>query len=99
MKEKPTDDYVVVAGSMLLFFGCGTLFYQLYIWLKTGAWGSLPLSTGLKFIGIDDPRTGWSESQKTVDWLLATPLCLWFIMIGVCIMIIGQMMRAVKVSR
>jgi len=99
MKEKQTDNYVAFAGGMLLFFGFGVLFYEVFHWTRAGSWHSLPLSLGLKFIGIDDIRTGHADSQKIVDWLINSPLCLWFIFSGMIIMIFGQMIRAVKVSR
>jgi hypothetical protein len=99
MKEKQTDNYVVLAGGMLLLFGFAVLFYELFLWSQHGAWHSLPLSLGLKVIGIDELSTGHTDSQKVVDWLTSSPLCLWFIIPGAAIMIFGQMIRAVKVSR
>jgi hypothetical protein len=99
MKEKQNENYFVIAGAMLLFFGCGVLFYETYLWTKAGSWHTVPLATGLQFIGVDDIRTGHSDSQHFVDWLLKTPLCIWFIIIGAIIMVFGQMVRAVNVSR
>lgn len=79
------DHFLSCAG--LAAFVLGTSFmlavwvYQIAVWLRTGAWSSLPLATvgsRLRSLGQD-----WPGLQIVYDWFLAFPLSLSGFLVGV----------------
>jgi len=73
--------------SCLILCGPGILIYQLYIYLKNGAWLSLSMIDGLVWTG----RLSWAKNPT--DWLGlhkvldSTPLSLGLFLIGIALLI------------
>jgi hypothetical protein len=65
--------FVLVAGLGAWIF----VFWQIVPWLREGAWYSYPFAT---YVGVD---TRWIGPQVIIDWLLALPLTLVLVFLGV----------------
>ena len=48
--------------------------YQAVLWLQTGIWYPLPISSAIQYVGWHVPSTEWVGSQKILDWLFDLPM-------------------------
>jgi hypothetical protein len=90
--------FVLLASAGVLT-GLGILGYQVFTWLKTGAWPAVSLMHGLHYLfpdwdtmwqWISAPRS-WLGFHKIVSWLLIhTPLSLVVALIGLSFAFVSQ---------
>lgn len=69
-------------GALLCLAAAAVFAYQFYMWLKTGAWVSMPVHVLLSWFGFDPSSVsniGWKGVQQVVLWLLDLPLSLVFV--------------------
>lgn len=48
--------------------------YQALLWLQSGVWVPLPLSTAMQWIGWRVPTTDWVGAQKILAWFFDLPV-------------------------
>jgi hypothetical protein len=79
MTEKP--GYFAQLASIALFclavpvfIGPGIVVWQLFEWLKTGAWHPVPVTAAFDFFKVGHPVTNWAGVQKMIEWGLDLPL-------------------------
>ena len=68
------DDLLEPIGVIILFAAFGFLAYDVFIWLRKGAWNPLTLNTLLKNNGIDTYSSyfvnDWVGINKVYNWFL-----------------------------
>lgn len=70
--EKIFSVLVVILGIGVFIYGMGIVVYQVYQYLKTGAWIEMPLMIAADFFEIPwiDNPTSWYGFHKIVVWVL-----------------------------
>jgi uncharacterized protein (DUF2235 family) len=83
---------VIAAGAGIAIFGC-----QLVEWLRTDTWHPMPLGRaigGIRAIGSE-----WLGLQRVYDWVLALPLSILCIVVGVFVFWAGGLLSAYLYKR
>src|SRR6266478_7683057 len=57
-----------------IFFGPALVCWQIYYWLKSGAWFPIPVSKALEYMQWPYPNLEWRGVQKILDYFLDLPL-------------------------
>jgi hypothetical protein len=83
-RQLTPDSIVSCIGLAFLFLFVGwggwiLLFWQVEPWLREGVWHSYPIAT---YVSLE---TSWSGLRLIVDWVLALPLTLLLVVVGVVV--------------
>jgi hypothetical protein len=76
--DEAATDFLDIAYGGGALFAIGLLGWQVFQWLRTGHWHTIPFGDAIRFFGIDLSTTDllWTSSvaEKLVRWFLETPL-------------------------
>ena len=70
------DRGALLIGAVFVLAAAAIPACQALVWLKTGVWPPLPISSALHYIGWAVPATEWVGLQKLIDWIFYLPVFL-----------------------
>jgi hypothetical protein len=80
----------IIGGIGLILCGVGCFLYQIYFWLRYGAWFPISLTYISQYLGIDHPQMSWAGFQRIIDWIMDSPASVWLILSGATLLFGSQ---------
>lgn len=97
MKENIKNEvsgWLALVASLLIVASIGVVCYQIYLWLRLGAWVPMPLSHAFAQMGIDTFSSvtdiSWVGLKKVIEWLLDVSVAVWLLVLAMICAVIGN---------
>lgn len=81
---------VIALGVVLILVLPGMAIYEVYTWLRYGAWPSINMYDVLLYAKVDAPKVNWIGIQRISDWICKQQIILTVPIFGVLVAIIAS---------